>query len=189
MRKIAIFISGSGTNAENIIRYFEKNEGIEVTIVLSDNAQAFGLQRSKCLGVEARSFSRKDFLHTDDVLVMLQNLEIDFVILAGFLCFVPNNIVENYKGRILNIHPSLLPRHGGKGMYGHYVHESVIRSGDKESGITIHQVNENFDDGKIVFQAKCEVLSTDTALDVEKKVRALEIEHFPRVIEEEINKL
>lgn len=189
MRRLAVFISGSGTNAENIIKHFDSNEHINVVSVLSDRAQAYGLQRARSHNVEAIAFSRHDFLHTNKVLEFLQNRNIDFIVLAGFLCYVPQNILSNYTERIVNIHPSLLPRHGGKGMYGERVHQAVIEGGDKESGITIHFVNENFDEGKVIFQAKCDVLPSDSAADVEKKVRALEIKHFPQVIEDIINKL
>lgn len=188
MWKLAVFVSGSGSNAENIINHFKENEDVEVSVVLSDNAQSFGLQRAKKHSIEAISFSRHDFLHTDKVINILNERAINYIILAGFLCFVPENIINNYRGKIVNIHPSLLPKHGGKGMYGHFVHEAVIKDGDKESGITVHHVNEHFDDGEIIFQAKCKVLPTDEAEDVERKVRALEIEHFPSVIERELNK-
>ena len=188
MRRLAIFLSGSGSNAENIIRYFKDNVNVEVVLVLSDNAEAFGLQRAKALNVDAMAFSRHDFLQGDAVLKILQNREIDFIILAGFLCYVPQNIISNYGGQIVNIHPSLLPKHGGKGMYGAHVHKAVIESGDTTSGITIHHINENFDEGEIIFQAECPVLTSDTAADVERKVRALEMLHFPAVIETELKK-
>lgn len=188
MRRLAIFLSGSGSNAENIIKHFATNDDVEVVLVLSDKTEAFGLQRARKHNIETLAFARQDFLKSDKVLNILQDHKIDFIVLAGFLCYVPQNIISNYAGRIVNIHPSLLPKYGGKGMYGSNVHKAVIASGDKESGITIHHINENFDDGEIIFQAKCEVLPSDSAEEVEKKVRALEIMHFPSVIEGELKK-
>lgn len=188
MRRLAIFLSGSGSNAENIIRHFAGNDDIEVVLVLSDKAEAYGLQRAKRFGIEVKAFSRQDFLKSDTVLKILQDRAVDFIVLAGFLCYVPQNIISNYSDQIVNIHPSLLPKYGGKGMYGAKVHKAVVEAADSESGITIHHINENFDDGEIIFQAKCAVLPTDTAEDVERKVRALEILHFPKVIEAELNK-
>lgn len=188
MRRLAIFLSGSGSNAENIIEHFEENENVEVVLVLSDKAEAYGLQRARKHNIEALSFSRSDFLKSDEILKLLQKKQVDFIVLAGFLCYVPQNIIKHYQGSIVNIHPSLLPKHGGKGMYGAFVHQAVVKAGDTESGITIHHINEKFDDGEIIFQAKCEVLPNDTAEDVESKVRALEILHFPSVIEKELMK-
>lgn len=188
MRRLAIFLSGSGTNAENIIKHFAGNDAVEVVLVLSDKAEAYGLQRASNQNVEAIAFSRHDFLKSDKVLKILQDRKVDFIVLAGFLCYVPQNIISNFTDQIVNIHPSLLPKYGGKGMYGAKVHKAVIEAGDKQSGITIHHINEIFDDGEIIFQAKCDVLPTDTAEDVEKKVRALEIMHFPKVIEAELKK-
>jgi len=188
MRRLAVFVSGSGSNAENIIKHFAKDDETEVALVLSDKAEAFGLERARRHNIEALYYSRQDFLESDKVLKTLEDRRIDFIVLAGFLCYVPQNIITNYAGRIVNIHPSLLPKYGGKGMYGANVHRAVVANGEKESGITIHHINENFDDGEIIFQAKCKVLPTDTAEDVEKKVRALEILHFPSVIERELKK-
>ena len=189
MNRLAIFISGSGSNAENIIKYFQNKADTDIAIVLSDNKEAYGLERAKKLHIPAQAFSRADFLKTENVLELLKDNNIDFIVLAGFLCFVPANLTAYYKNRIVNIHPSLLPKYGGKGMYGHHVHEAVVAAGEKESGITIHYINEKIDDGKVLFQAKCEVLSTDTAEDVERKVRALEIKHYPKVIEGVLEKL
>ena len=188
MKRIALLISGSGSNAENIIKYFKDSADVQVALVLSDNKNAYGLERARGHNVSNQAFTRADFLKTEKVLDLLKVERIDFIVLAGFLCFVPSNITEYYKDNIINIHPSLLPKYAGKGMYGHFVHEAVVAAQDTESGISIHYVNERFDEGEIIFQAKCEVLPTDTAADVERKVRALEIEHFPRVIEEVLNK-
>ena len=182
MIRIALFISGSGSNAENIIKHFKNSENVCISVVVSDNKDAYGLEMAKKHNIPNVAYTRADFLKTDKVFNLLKEKNIDFIVLAGFLCFVPENITKQYEGKIVNIHPSLLPKYGGKGMYGHFVHEAVVEAKDTESGITIHYVNEKFDDGEIIFQAKCEVLPTDTAADVERKVRALEIKHFPSVI-------
>lgn len=184
MSKLAVFISGSGTNAENIIQYFQKKKSAEISIVVSDNESAYGLQRAKNLNVPTHCFTKGQFKDGTEVLELLKENEISFIVLAGFLSFVPDSIVSAYAGRIVNIHPSLLPKHGGKGMYGSIVHQSVVANNEKESGITIHFVNEKFDDGEIIFQVKCSVESTDEAQEVEKKVRALEMEHYPQVVEQ-----
>ncbi len=189
MKRIAVFISGSGTNAENIIQYFEKNDEIDVALVLSDRAEAFGLQRAKRLGVPTHVFDKKAFLETNSIVNLLSEQSIDFIVLAGFLSYVPFSLISNYPKRIINIHPSLLPKYGGKGMYGSRVHQAVIEHKEHESGITIHYLNEKFDEGEIIFQAKCPVLSTDTVKEVESKVRRLEIKHYPEVIEEVISSL
>ncbi len=183
IKRLAIFASGAGSNAENIMTHFAENPDMKVAIVLSDNEKACVLERARAHEVPTETFSRADFLSTDNVLHLLQKHKIDFIVLAGFLCYVPPNIIDNYTKRIVNIHPSLLPKHGGKGMYGGRVHQAVIEAEDTESGITIHHVNERFDEGEIIFQAQCPVLPADTAEEVEKKVRALEMKHFPTVIE------
>lgn len=183
MRKLAIFISGSGSNAENIIQHFSTNKDIEVSMILSNRADAYGLERAKKHKIPSFVFSNKEFSEGEKILQLLNKNAIDFVVLAGFLCFVPEALTRQYDKHMVNIHPSLLPKYGGKGMYGGKVHQAVVENNEKESGITIHYINERFDEGEIVFQAKCEVLPTDTAEDVERKVRALEIEHFPKVIE------
>lgn len=189
MKKIALFISGSGTNAENIIQYFKKNERIKVALVISDNADAFGLQRAKQHDIPTQTFTRKAFGENNNVIRLLSEQSIDFIVLAGFLSYVPFSLISNYPKRIINIHPSLLPKYGGKGMYGERVHKAVVEHKDVESGITIHYLNEKFDDGEIIFQAKCPVLPSDTAKEVEHKVRSLEIKHYPAVIEEVVSSL
>lgn len=189
MKKIAIFISGSGSNAENIIQHFSTIKDIEVSMVLSNKADAYGLQRAKNHKIPTFVFTNKEFSGSNKVPLILEENRIDFIVLAGFLCFVPESLTKKYEQRMVNIHPSLLPKHGGKGMYGHKVHQAVVANKEKESGITIHYINEHFDEGEIVFQTRCEVLPTDKAEDVERKVRALEIKHFPKVIEELISTL
>lgn len=183
MKKIAIFASGSGSNAENIIKYFQENNTGKVDLILSNKADAFVHQRAKNLNIESVSFSKDDLANSDKVVELLKNRGIDFIVLAGFLLKIPANLLQAYPNHIINIHPALLPKYGGKGMYGDNVHKAVIASGDKESGITIHYVNENYDEGNIIFQAKCAVDENDTYEDVAKKVHTLEYMHFPVVIE------
>ena len=184
MKKIiAIFASGSGSNTENIIRYFRENEAIQVSLVLSNRSDAYVLERAHRLGVPCNVFPKEDWVAGDEILAVLQEYHIDFVVLAGFLVRVPDLLLHAYPNKIINIHPALLPKFGGKGMYGNRVHEAVVAAGEKKSGITIHYINERYDEGNIVFQAVCPVLPTDSPEDVAKKVHALEYEHFPRVIE------
>ena len=182
-KNIAIFASGSGSNTENIIRYFRKNEAIQVSLVLSNRSDAYVLERAHRLGVPCNVFPKEDWMAGDEILAVLQEYHIDFVVLAGFLVRVPDLLLHAYPNKIINIHPALLPKFGGKGMYGDRVHEAVVAAGEKESGITIHYINEHYDEGNTVFQTACLVLPTDTPEDVAKKVHALEYEHFPRVIE------
>ena len=182
-KNIAIFASGSGSNTENIIRYFRENEAIQVSLVLSNRSDAYVLERAHRLGVPCNVFPKEDWMAGDEILAVLQEYHIDFVVLAGFLVRVPDLLLHAYPNKIINIHPALLPKFGGKGMYGDRVHEAVVAAGEKESGITIHYINERYDEGNIVFQAACPVRPPDSPEDVAKKVHALEYEHFPRVIE------
>jgi phosphoribosylglycinamide formyltransferase 1 len=188
MKNIAIFASGSGTNAQQIADYFRDNEFIHVSLILSNKPDAFVLERANNLGIPSFVFNRKDFYETDSVLEVLQDYQIDFIILAGFLWFVPDNILKAYPRKIINIHPALLPKHGGKGMYGEKVHQAVIAEGDKRTGISIHFVNDHYDEGEIIFQDSFEVLPVDTAESIARKVHQLEYKHFPRVIEEVVRK-
>lgn len=181
VKKIALFASGSGTNAENIIKYFSGNEYVEVDSLWSNKPDAYALKRAQKWNVETFVFNREQFYHSDEVFTILNNRNIDLIVLAGFLWLIPSNLVQHFT--ILNIHPALLPKYGGKGMYGMNVHKAVVASGDKESGISVHYVNDKYDEGKLIFQAKCPVLSSDTAEDVAEKIHALEYEHFPKVIE------
>ena len=180
---IAIFASGSGSNAENIVRYFRGKHGF---LILSNNRDAYVLERARKLGVPTAVFTRRELNETDNVLQILQENKIDFVVLAGFLLKIPLNLIAAYPNKIVNIHPALLPKYGGKGMYGHHVHEAVVANGETESGISIHYVNEHYDEGSIIFQAKCAVLPTDTPEDVAGKVHRLEYEYFPQIIEKVI---
>lgn len=188
-KNIAIFASGSGTNAENIIRYFENDDSVRVELVVSNKQDAYVLQRASALGVSCAVFLREHWAEGQAVLELLKQHSIDFIVLAGFLLRVPDVLLHVYPNKIINIHPALLPKFGGKGMYGDRVHEAVVAAGEKESGITIHYINEHYDEGDIVFQATCPVLSTDSATDVTQRVHALEYEHFPVVISELINQL
>jgi phosphoribosylglycinamide formyltransferase-1 len=189
MRNIAIFASGSGTNAENIIRYFSNNKSAIVSLVLSNRREAYVLKRAASLNVRSVFFDRKDLYEKDKVSRYLSMYKIDFIVLAGFLWLIPESILNIYEKRIINIHPALLPKYGGKGMYGEKVHETVIAKHDKESGITIHYVNNQYDEGDIIFQTRCKVAPEDTPDTLAAKVHALEYKHFPVVIEELVAKL
>jgi phosphoribosylglycinamide formyltransferase-1 len=189
MRNIAILASGSGTNAENIIKYFSTQNSAKVSLVLSNNRHATVLKRAEALNVRTVFFERKEFYVTGKVLRYLALYKIDFIVLAGFLWLVPENIVEQYAGRIINIHPALLPAFGGKGMYGDAVHKAVIANKDAESGITIHYVNKQYDKGDIIFQARCKVEATDSADTLAEKIHILEYEHYPKVIEKLVAEL
>ena len=184
--KIAIFASGSGTNAEEIIRYFKNHESIEVGLILSNNPKAFALQRAENHQIPHFVFTRQMYYKERVVDEVLKLNGIDFIVLAGFMWLVPERFVSNFKNRMVNIHPALLPKYGGKGMYGNFVHEAVVKNKEKESGITIHWVNEAYDEGAIIFQAKCKVLPSDSAEDVAEKVHQLEYTHYPKVIEKAI---
>jgi phosphoribosylglycinamide formyltransferase-1 len=182
MKFISILASGTGTNAENIIRYFSNDRTAKVTLVLSNRSQAEVLARAAALGIDTFFFDRSQFYDSCEVLTMLQKRGTDLLVLAGFLWLIPANIIEAYRGRIINIHPALLPRFGGRGMYGDRVHRAVLDAGCTESGITIHHVNEQYDAGDIIFQARCPVLPGDDVHSLASRVHALEYEHYPAVI-------
>ena len=179
---IAIFASGGGTNAEEILKYFEGHEYISVKCILSNNAEAYVLKRAEKWNKPHLVFSRDQFYHSELVLDYLRDQSIDIVVLAGFLWLVPSMILKEFPETI-NIHPALLPKYGGKGMYGKYVHQQVLENADSHTGITIHYVNERYDEGDIILQEKCDVSPRDKLEDVEKKIHALEYYHYPRVIE------
>lgn len=179
---IAIFASGSGTNAEEIIRYFKNHEQINVALVLSNNPDAYVLERAKSHQIPTLVFDRNTFYRETSVDEALVKYGIEFIVLAGFMWLMPARIVKQYSDKMINIHPALLPAYGGKGMYGMHVHEAVVKNRETQTGITIHLVNEEYDKGKILFQAKCPVEPTDTAHDVAAKVHALEYAHYPSVI-------
>ena len=187
MKRIVIFASGSGSNAENLIRFFQNSEQASVVLVLTNNPHAKVLERCKNLNVSALSFNRTAFTKTDDVLNILKSSKPDLIVLAGFLWKFPEFILKDFENKVINIHPALLPKYGGKGMYGMHVHNAIVENKETETGITIHYVNENYDEGATIFQAKCEVLPQDTADDVATKIHNLEMEHFPKVVEELLN--
>ena len=184
MKKIAIFASGNGTNAENIIRYFREKQTACVSLVLTNRPDAFVLQRAESLHVPAFYYPKADWLDGRPILEVLARQQVDFVALAGFLLRVPDNVLHVYANRMINIHPSLLPKFGGKGMYGDRVHQAVLDAGEAESGITIHYTTERYDEGAIVCQQKCAVLPDDTPQTLARRVHALEYEYYPRVIEQ-----
>lgn len=185
MKNIAIFASGNGTNAEKIISYFQSSPVARVTLLLSDNPSAPALEKANNLGVDAFTFFADD-LADGSVLNILEMSAIDYVVLAGFLKLIPNNITARYKNRILNIHPSLLPKFGGKGMYGDNVHKAVIKAGEKESGITIHHVDMDYDSGSIVFQKTVTIAENETPESLAEKIHELEYKYYPEIIEKEI---
>lgn len=183
MKRVVIFASGSGTNAENLIKFFHNRETGSVIQVLTNNPHAKVLERAKNLNVSAISFNRIAFSKTNDVLNILRASQPDLIVLAGFLWKFPDHILKEFPNRVINIHPALLPKYGGKGMYGNFVHDAVVANKEIETGITIHYVNEHYDEGAIIFQAKCNVDATDTAESVAAKIHELEMEHFPKVVE------
>ncbi|RLJ63225.1 formyltetrahydrofolate-dependent phosphoribosylglycinamide formyltransferase [Lacinutrix venerupis] len=187
MKRVVIFASGSGSNAENLIRFFQNRDNASVIQVLTNNPHAKVLDRCKKLKISALSFNKIAFTETEDVLNILKSVKPDLIVLAGFLWKFPENILKHFNNKVINIHPALLPKFGGKGMYGMHVHEAVIRQKETETGITIHYVNENYDEGAIIFQAKCEVKTSDSAQDVAEKIHELEMKHFPEVVENILN--
>ncbi|MFC5624227.1 phosphoribosylglycinamide formyltransferase [Algoriphagus winogradskyi] len=182
MKRLAILASGSGSNAEKIMEHFQNSKIAEIALVASNKSDAFVLERAKKFDVPTFTFSRKE-MDAGVLLEKLQEENIDWVILAGFLLKIPVELTRAFPDRMVNIHPALLPKYGGKGMYGSFVHEAVKAAGDTETGITIHLVNENYDEGRIVFQASTPLTSEDTPDSIAQKVHALEHKHFPEVIE------
>lgn len=189
MKRIAIFASGSGSNAENIANYFESKPEVEISIILSNKKDAFVLERAKKLNIPSQSFNRNDFYNTNTIIDLLENNQIDLIVLAGFLWLVPNSLIKAFPNAIVNIHPALLPKYGGKGMYGMNVHNTVIENNETESGITIHIVNEKYDDGETILQAKCQIEENDTAEDLANKIHDLEYKHFPSAVENFLNQI
>ncbi len=189
MKRIAIFASGSGTNAENMVRYFRTHPAARVELVLTNRPAAEVILRAESLDVETVVFNREQFYQTDEIMALLRERAIDFIVLAGFLWLVPSRLLEAYQGRVVNIHPALLPEYGGKGMFGDHVHQAVIDSGDAESGITIHYVNKAYDEGDIIFQATCTVEPDDTPNSLASRIHALEYKHFPEVVEKLLDQL
>jgi phosphoribosylglycinamide formyltransferase 1 len=188
MKKIAIFASGAGSNAFKIIDFFENDASAKVVLVLTNNANAGVLDIAQSHGIPTKIFDRNTFYNTAEIPNLLTNKKIDIIALAGFLWLIPDNMVQAFPNKIINIHPALLPKYGGKGMYGHHVHEAVKANNEKESGITIHYVNENYDEGNIILQRNCVISPQDKAQDIAKKVLQLEHKYFPIVLKEVLTK-
>lgn len=186
--RIAVFVSGSGSNAENIVQHFRQTQTGEVALMVCNNPTAFALQRATRLQVPALVIDKKTFQQKQTLLEILQAQRIDWIVLAGFLLLVPPYLLEAYPQRVINLHPALLPKYGGKGMYGMHVHEAVVANHETETGITIHYANEHYDEGQIILQAKCALDASDTPETVAQKIHELEYAHFPKAIEQEILK-
>lgn len=184
MIKLAIFASGNGTNAENIVKYFERSSVIMVDSIYTNKHDAYVLKRAEKMNIDSFYYSNKEFIDGIVLLKIMQDRGIDYIILAGFLLKIPDNILKSYPNKILNIHPALLPKFGGKGMYGDVVHKAVKEACEKESGITIHLVNERYDEGTTIFQKSCKLSNSDSYTDIANKVHKLEYIYFPKVIEE-----
>ncbi len=182
--RITIFLSGSGSNAETIIQHFKKHASIEVALVLSNNPNAGGLEKAEKLSVPTNVFTKNQWISSEEVLDWLQQANTSHIVLAGFLWLIPNYLIKAFANRIINIHPSLLPRYGGRGMYGMKVHEAVKAAGETETGITIHEVTEQYDEGRILFQGKCPIHPSYTTEQISREVQRLEHAHYPRVIEQ-----
>jgi phosphoribosylglycinamide formyltransferase-1 len=182
--RIAIFASGSGSNAEEIFKYFQSHPLAEVVLLLSNNTDAFALERAKKFNIPTKIFTRQQFKESEEVLNWLKEKKVTHVVLAGFLWLIPDYLIKNFPDHIINIHPALLPKFGGKGMYGMKVHEAVRAALEKETGITIHLVNEHYDEGRILFQGRCDVNQNATAQEIAACVHKLEHEFYPKVIEE-----
>lgn len=181
--QLAILASGNGTNAQQIAEYFADRTDVNINVIIYNKKDAYVARRAEALGIESHYFNRRDFFETDNVLLFLRERQIDYLILAGFLLLVPENLLKAFPDRIINIHPALLPKYGGKGMYGHNVHEAVVANHETETGITIHIVDQHYDRGTTLFQARCNVAPTDTADDVAAKIHLLEKAWFPKVID------
>lgn len=183
-KKIVIFASGSGTNTENIINYFQKSATVEVAAVFSNHISAKVLKKAHKLNVKAIHFDREALYGSNDMLNILKDINPDLIVLAGFLWLMPPVILKTFHNKVINIHPALLPKYGGKGMYGMNVHKAVIGNKDPESGISIHLVNEKYDEGKLIFQTTTEVEKTDTPQSLAEKIHKLEHQYFPKVIQD-----
>lgn len=188
-KRIAIFASGSGSNAQKIMEHFKKHNEAEVAIVLTNNPEAYVLQRADNFEIPTHVFDRYEFYKTNSVVNLLKSLEIDIIVLAGFLWLIPENLLKAFPNKIINIHPALLPKFGGKGMYGDNVHKAVLAAGEEESGITIHFVNEHFDEGEIIHQARFRIEKGDDLEMIKFKGQQLEHTHFPKVVESLLKKM
>lgn len=188
-KRIAIFASGSGSNAQKLMEHFKSSSEAEIALVLTNNPDAYVLQRADNFEIPSHIFDRHEFYNTDDVADLLKNLDIDLIVLAGFLWLIPQKLINEYPGRIINIHPAILPKFGGKGMYGDYVHLAVIAAKEAEGGITIHYVDANYDEGEFIYQAKYRIDPTDNLEMIKFKGQQLEHLHYPRVVESLVKKI
>ncbi|PRY10594.1 formyltetrahydrofolate-dependent phosphoribosylglycinamide formyltransferase [Pontibacter ummariensis] len=182
-KNIVIFASGSGSNAQRLLEHFEHHPEIRVAALFSNNPKAYALQRAETFHVPALLFSRDEFYSTNKVVEQIKSFQPDLIVLAGFLWLVPQNLLQAFPNRIINIHPALLPQYGGKGMHGLHVHAAVVQAGEKESGITIHHINEEYDKGEFILQERCPVLPQDTPEELAARVLQLEHKHLPLVVE------
>jgi len=189
MKNIAILASGAGSNAQKILEYFSDRMDIAVRLIVSNKQEAGVLNIAKLASIDTFIVTRDSFYSTTDLLVELDKRNIDFIVLAGFLWLIPPYLIQHYPDRIINIHPALLPKYGGKGMYGHFVHEAVHLAKETHSGITIHYVNEKYDEGSIVFQERCKILPSDQPEDIARKVQVLEHSYYPTVIDQLVSSL
>lgn len=189
VKNIAILASGAGSNAQKILEHFSDRMDIAVRLIVSNKQEAGVLNIAKVASIDTFIVTRDSFYSTTDLLVELDKRNIDFIVLAGFLWLIPPYLIQHYPDRIINIHPALLPKYGGKGMYGHFVHEAVHLAKETHSGITIHYVNEKYDEGSIVFQERCEILPSDQPEDIAKKVQVLEHSYYPTVIDQLVSSL
>ncbi|MFZ1611493.1 MAG: phosphoribosylglycinamide formyltransferase [Chitinophagales bacterium] len=184
--RIAIFASGSGTNAENCMQYFAQHSTIEIALIVTNNSEAGVIERAEKYNVPICIFEKATWKNPEIIITELQSQNIHWIVLAGYLKLIPEKLIEEFPQRIINIHPALLPKYGGRGMYGHKVHEAVFNNKEKESGITIHFVDEHYDNGDIIFQKSFPISETDTPESIEKKVRELEFAYLPEVIEKAV---
>src|SRR3954471_24605774 len=188
-KRIAIFASGSGSNAQKIMEHFKRSSEAEVVLILTNNPQAYVLQRADNFEIPSHIFNRKEFYETDSVIKLLKNLQVDLIVLAGFLWLVPLALLKAFPNKIINLHPSLLPKYGGKGMYGDNVHKAILEAGEEELGSSIHFVNAEFDEGEIIHQSRFKIEPGDNLEMVKFKGQQLEHQHFPKVIENLLKKM
>jgi len=188
-KRIAIFASGSGSNAQKIMEYFKKHQDAEIAIVLTNNPEAYVLQRADNFEIPSHIFDKHEFYKTDDIVKLLKNLQIDLIVLAGFLWLIPENLLKAFPNKIINIHPALLPKYGGKGMYGDKVHQAILDAGEEESGITIHFINEHFDEGEPIHQSRFKIEKGDDIEMIKFKGQQLEHLHYPKVVEQLLKKM
>ena len=188
-KRIAIFASGSGSNAQKIMEYFKKHQDAEIAIVLTNNPEAYVLQRADNFEIPSHIFDKHEFYKTDDIVKLLKNLQIDLIVLAGFLWLIPENLLKAFPNKIINIHPALLPKYGGKGMYGDKVHQAILDAGEEESGITIHFINEHFDEGEPIHQSRFKIEKGDDLEMIKFKGQQLEHLHYPKVVEQLLKKM